>query len=140
MRVKGAAVGLTVLLLAALSPLPATAGAKVGRLIGFLVTQGGHGQGHAKTGKHAKQVVHVILTSASGHKHELAVGHPGRFSARLPAGHYRICDTTGSGCHGAGCPVYLIGSRFGPTGHSLPVSTIVILPGLKTHIQVTCSS
>jgi hypothetical protein len=35
--------------------------------------------------------------------------------------------------------VTLVGTRFGPTRQSPPVSTIVILPALKTHIQITCA-
>lgn len=140
MRIKGAAVGVTLLMLAVPLLLPAIAEAQVGRLIGFLVQQSSKGHGHAKSHRHAKQAVHVILTSASGHKHEIGVAHPGRFSVRLPAGHYRICDTKSAGaCSHPSCPVTLVGTRFGPTRQSLPVSTIVILPALKTHIQITCS-
>jgi hypothetical protein len=137
MRLKGAAVGVTVLMLAAGLPLPATAGAQVGQLIGFLGRQSKHVHGHAKR---RPQPLHLILTSGSGHKRQIAVGHSGRFSARLPAGHYAICDTTGTkGCRHSACPVTLVGTRFGPTSQSPPVTTIVILPKLKTHIQITCS-
>jgi hypothetical protein len=136
MRLKGALVGVIVLMLAAWLSLPATAGAQVGRLVGFLAPHAKHPHGHAKQRPAA---LHVVLTSTSGHRRTIAVGHSGRFSIRLPAGHYGVCDTTGAtACHHSTCPVTLVGTRFGPTGQSPPVSTIVILPKLKTHIQVTC--
>jgi hypothetical protein len=120
MRLKGAALGVTVLMLAAVLAVPAAAGAQVGRLVGFLVRPTSQGRGQAKA--HARsqqrpQTLHLVLTSGSGHKRQIAVGHAGRFSLQLP-----------------------VGTRFGPTGQSPPVSTIVILPKLKTHIQVTCST
>ncbi|HEY2769808.1 MAG TPA: hypothetical protein VGI87_04540 [Solirubrobacteraceae bacterium] len=135
---------MTVLMLAAVLAVPAAAGAQVGRLVGFLVRPTSQGRGQAKA--HARsqqrpQTLHLVLTSGSGHKRQIAVGHAGRFSLQLPAGHYAVCDTTGAGaCHRSSCPVTLVGTRFGPTGQSPPVSTIVILPKLKTHIQVTCST